>query len=497
VAAALALVAAGLAFFPVGTGFARFELPKELALHLWAFAAAVAVVLRPSAPTDRIDRAGAIYLGALALTLGFVGSFAHALRYGALTASLFAVLWWARGHRAQATGAALTLCLVLSGSALGEAAGLWSISPHGFSPGGFTGQRNHLAHAAALGLAALFGLRPSARARRWIFLAALVLAASIVVTRCRAAYAAAIVAALAAIPPLVRSRAQPPWLEAATRRALLGIACGVLCGPMLGRALHWTSPAPYRDSLARIAEAGRGSGALRKAEALATLALARRHPFGLGPGQWSPAFAAVAPAEVRRTALEDGTLPRLAHGDLLARAAEGGLPGAAAAALLIVAIARALWTRGDLARMAPLGCALVIVELFDAGVSIPSTGIVAALLGGAMLPRAADAEAARWPRVAMLSIAALALVAAPSLGRAIAADRIFATSDSPAALVAACEADATACAHCVDAARRALVIGDCDGAARAINALLRAYPAHPLLSPLGAEHAACRGRNTR
>ena len=131
----------------VGTGFVRFDLPKELLLHGLVIALALVAIVRQDVTFDRVDRGAGLFLLALLPAALFVGAPSLALRQGALTVSLVALFVHARRDPDLAAKSALVVAAVLALSGLAEATGLVSLSAQGFAPGGLTGQRNHLAHA--------------------------------------------------------------------------------------------------------------------------------------------------------------------------------------------------------------------------------------------------------------------------------------------------------------------------------------------------------------
>lgn len=468
----------------VGTGFVRFDVPKEIALHLFVVALVVRALARRERTVDDVDRGAGLFLLALMPALVFARVPELLLRQGALTTALVALFVFGRDDASTARLASVAVGVVLAASGCGEALGLFSLSAHGFAPGGLVGQRNHLAHAAALALALLF-VSPPPTNRRWqvaISASAAVLALTIVLTRCRTGYLAVLAAAVLAIP-LLRDRAS------SVRLSLFGTLAGASIAMIVPVSMSWTVEHPYLDSAERLFEVSSGSGAVRVDEAKATLGLLFHRPFfGVGAGQWSAEFIAVAPPKVRALAVADGSVPRLSHGDLLARVAESGLVGIAAALAWFRSSFRALRARSALLRAAPFAGAFVIVELLDAGISIPATGIVAALAAASLFPREAGRAAGRPAAFgAGLTVAAASCAAVALLVRIRAADRVFVVEDDPSALVSACERDGTAASHCVDAARRALVVGDRDGAERAVSALERCHHDHPAASNLRRE----------
>lgn len=476
--AAFVLAAIGCAavMLRMGTGFVRFDVPKEVALHLFVVALVVRAIARREQTFDDVDRGAGLFLLSLLPALAFAFAPALLLRQGALTMALVALFVFARESPDTARLAAIATGVVLAASGFGEALGCFSLSAHGFAPGGLVGQRNHLAHAAALALALLFA-SPSPADRRFrvpIGASAAVLAGAIVLTRCRTGYLAAFAAAVLAIP-LLRDR------ESSARLSLFGTLIGALSATVVPVSMSWTTEHPYLDSVERLFEVSRGSGAVRVDEAKATLKLLGHHPiFGVGAGQWSAEYIAVAPPKVRALAVADGSVPRLSHGDLLARVAEGGIVGMLGALAWSWASIRALHAQSVLLRATPFAAAFVLVELLDAGISIPATGIVAALGAASFFPRDASRAVGRpWTIGAALMLVAVSCAAIALLVRVRAADRVFVVDERPAELVRACELDGTAASHCVDAARRALVVGDHEGAARAVSALERSYREHP------------------
>jgi uncharacterized protein (DUF1501 family) len=134
----------------------------------------------------------------------------------------------------------------------------------------------------------------------------------------------------------------------------------------------------------------------------------------------------------------------------------------------------------------PFAATFLVVELLDAGISIPATGLVAALGAASFFPRRRT-EPSRRTHLAHAPVLATAVAGIAALLRVRAADLATIEQTERAntnGLVLACEMDPTAASHCVDAAHHALGARDLDAARRATEALVRVYPTHPALVEL-------------
>lgn len=409
----------------------RHDLPKELLVHLVAFAAAGVALAR----ARRLHPAGEDLALAAFLALGLASAAAAvnpwmAARASALACSAAAAFWAVRAAdgrtrrrlAALAAGAVAVAAATALLETYGVVDGLSSLSR---APGGTIGHRNRMAHLLVLGLPLLalqlVGARDRVRLLGWC--AALVaVGAALTLSRSRAAwvalalvFAAAVLAAALARPEARRALPRGR-LALAVAALLVGAATAVLAPNRLG----WRSETPYRDSLATLVDHREGSGRGRVIQSANTLRMARDHLLlGVGPGNWTiryPSYASVRDPSYFPT--ERLPTSRQPQGDWIALLAERGLPAAAAVAfaglLLLARCARGL-RRGSgpgAARAAAGGMvlvALVALGALDAVLMTPAAALLAAVALGVLAPRAPGARRLPLPRPARGAIAAAAV----------------------------------------------------------------------------------------
>lgn len=327
--------------------------PKELLFHLCAFAAAGFCLAK--ARGIRLD---AVDLGlALFLALGLLSTLnatngGLALRALAITASGLAVFWAARALAARGFGRHLTLCVAVAvaltaATSLLEAYGVIDqISTTNRAPGGTIGNRNRMAHLLVLGLPVLVLHALGARTRLRLALAASSLAAvaaALVLSRCRAAWLAGIVAALLVLLALWTRRDALRPLGSRKRAGLL--AASALAGAALAlwapNQLSWRSASPHWESLSTLVDHQSGSGRGRLIQYANTLGMVRDHPWlGVGPGNWAiqyPRYTSPGDPSYQAEALFPTN--QVPQGDWIGIAAERGLPALLVLVLLGGAIA--------------------------------------------------------------------------------------------------------------------------------------------------------------
>ncbi len=407
----LAVVAAGASFLLLpgeDVGFDRYHLPKEC----WAAggaALALGVAARRRLALDGLNAAAA------ALALLCVAATAAALsvplaaRAASLTLSalvLFVVARQADARERQLVATALVaIACAVAALALLETFGRLELSQLGRAPGATVGQRNAVAHLLLLAAPAALTLSLAATsrwARAALVLAAALIAAGIVVTRCRSAWLAGPVVALT-------------WLAVTRERTavhrvlpLVAVAMAVAVVGLAHPRLHWVAAHPYLDTLERLTDSSTGSGRGRLTQYRASLELVARHPLlGVGPANWAVGYPTVSPPG-DPTFRADAWLPtnRLLVSDALALLVECG-PLAWAAALAFGAL---------LARRrasAPTLAALAVVGSLDAVLQTPASAVCAALLLGVAAPASEDARGAPpWLNAAVAGVLAAAALAA-------------------------------------------------------------------------------------
>ncbi|HET8774537.1 MAG TPA: O-antigen ligase family protein [Thermoanaerobaculia bacterium] len=275
----------------------RFLVPKELVLHGTALLAG-AFALRRIA-LSRVDWLLLGYLLLSALSAVFAANPWIGVRAVALSASAVLLFWVARSLREAGLSRpllnSLALAVVLAAlTALLQAYGLeLTIFPGSRAPGGTLGNRNFVGHAAAFGLPLV--LLAALRARRFVLtsLGVTIVAASLVLTRSRAAWLACAVSLAVFFVAMLVSRSMP-WKRVAAV-AVFGIA-GIAAALLIPNALRWRSDNPYLESVQGVVNYEGGSGRGRLVQYTHSLRMAAAHPLlGVGAGNWPvryPEFAA-------------------------------------------------------------------------------------------------------------------------------------------------------------------------------------------------------------
>ena len=277
----------------------RFQVPKELVLHLAAFGALVMVLC--SARSLSFGVVDCLLIGfalvssvaAVAAPNGWL-----AFRAVAITWAGIACFWSGRAIAeaglARPLLAALAAVTVLgSGIALLQAYGVAvPLITSTRLPGGTFGNRNFMAHAAAIGLPLILYLTLTSRTRWGALVGAVgatVSAAALLLSRTRAAWVAVAVGLLFLMIEGIWISGL--WRERATRgRLAMLIGAGVIGAAgafLLPNTLDWKSDSPYLDSLVGVANFRDGSGHGRLIQWRNTLRMAADHPvLGVGPGNW-------------------------------------------------------------------------------------------------------------------------------------------------------------------------------------------------------------------
>src|SRR6476469_972094 len=406
-AIAIALAASTYKIFELD----RYFVPKELALHLTALAAIIAGVQGARRLTlTRVDTLLALYL-----LLGLISAVAAENHWAAARAVgiTFSGLVLFRAARATAGGgwrwqlvATLVFAIVLASvtsllQVYGLTSDLFSLNR---SPGGTFGNRNFVAHLAAIGAPALVLLLLLVARKGRIVAANLgvaILSAALVLTRSRAAMLAVIaVAIIFAIGVwIAQRRFNDPRIA---RRLPLAGACaaaGAIAAILVPNALNWKSDSPYLDTVTGVVNYREGSGHGRLVQYGTSLKLAAQHPvLGVGPGNWAVAYPKVAakgdPSLDRVDGMTSNPWP---SSDWIAMLAERGIPATAAFALallgLVVLALGAMRNSLDLDEfLPPLAlvatiAATLVVGCFDASLLLaPPTLFVWALLGALATP---------------------------------------------------------------------------------------------------------------
>lgn len=389
----------------------RFFVPKELALHVGALLAVVALGLRRGPREWHLpDLALVVWLACTAAaTLGATSGW-HASRALAVTASSAMLYWAAAELRAaglsRATGAVVAIgAVVAAGSSLAQAYGVDS----GFfsanrAPGGFLGNRNFVAHVAAMTLPLLIWLTATSRAAVGISLGVVGMLANmtvLVLSRTRAAWLALAVSTVVAAAVAFASRdvARAATVPRRGRLIVGTIVVGVIAALIVPNSLDWRSDSPYLDSVKGVVNYRAGSGAGRLVQYSNSLKLTRAHPLlGVGPGNWAAEYPTVAdrndPSLSDATGMASNPWP---SSDWVAALSERGIPAALAFAAFAAILLLNAWrgwrdsvyaSRDRLAALA--GGSVVLVAalegMFDAVSLLAYPSVCIAVAAGALIP---------------------------------------------------------------------------------------------------------------
>jgi O-antigen ligase len=302
-----------LAVVLVATPFKPFELdryfvPKELVLHATAFLCVAFCISRlRSLSLDRVDFFLVIFAALSVVSAVLAPNRWLSLRSVAISLSGLALFWCARSLAERGLKRPIIAFVVLA-TVLGAAASLaqaYGVETDYFTlsraPGGTLGNRNFVAHIAAIGVPLLLWYAVTARRVIAVALCAVggsILAAALVMSRSRAAWLALLVVAVLLALPVWRAARRVPHADAGMRLLALGIfaIAGVVIALALPNRLNWKSESPYLDSVKGVVDYNTGSGRGRVLQYRNTLHMVEAHPIlGVGPGNWPvyyPRFAA-------------------------------------------------------------------------------------------------------------------------------------------------------------------------------------------------------------
>ena len=440
----------------------RYFVPKELVLHVTALVAAIAAIVaadpanswRPKLSLTRTDTLLAIYLVLSLISTMVAPNGWLASRAFAISASGIALFWVAQ-YLAR-LGRAGTLLILVSAAvmlaaittllqAYGVESEFFSINR---SPGGTLGNRNFVAHIAAIGAPALVVATLRARRTIGVLLGAIAtapIAAAIVLSRSRGAWLAVALALASVIPIGVRAwrvaderaasakagnrdssresvslakRLGSGRLARRTAMLLLAAVVGTIAALTLPNVLKWRSTSPYLDSVLGVTNYRGGSGHGRVVQYLNTGRLAVTHPvLGVGPGNWAVLYPQVASHNDPALDTDDGmTANPWPSSDWAAFFSERGVVATGCLALAFVGLVVGGWRAADLAvdegrvdRLLPaLGLiatvvALIVVGAFDAVLLLPAPALIAwSFLGafaGMLVPPPTTRVALSWTPV--------------------------------------------------------------------------------------------------
>lgn len=297
----------------------RFFVPKELVLHATALVAGLLAL--KGIERLRLSSADDVLLAFFTLSVVsalMAPNLYLAFRSLAITGSSLVIFWTCR--RLAREGLARPLLVILAvGTVVGAVTALlqvYGVETDSFSqsraPGGTFGNRNFMAHLAAIGLPLVVALAVQARGRMGPVLgglAVMLLAAAMVLSRSRAAWLATLAGMLLlGVAGLWRGGL---WQDPVVRRRVVGLGAatglGLALALIIPNSLDWRSDSPYLETLQGVANYREGSGHGRLLQYRNTLRMSLEHPvLGVGPGNWSVVYPASAPKNDPSLNRDDG-----------------------------------------------------------------------------------------------------------------------------------------------------------------------------------------------
>jgi O-antigen ligase len=439
----------------------RYFVPKELVLHVVAAIAAMLLITRRKQFTVGVtDLLLAAFLGTSFVSALFATNHWVAQRAFAISVSGAILFWVASGLRRAGMVRPLVVALALgvvvcAGTSLAQAYG---VQTEYFSlnraPGGTLGNRNFVAHLCAIGLPVVVLVALTARRGFGSLFGGVgmaVIAATLVMSRSRAAWLAVLVLAVpvGGLALLTWKR----WCEPRTLRRLVVLALAAGAGAagaiFLPNKLEWKSDNPYLESATGLVNYKEGSGRGRIVQYTNSVKMTVAHPLlGVGPGNWPVVYPKYAARNDPSMSQEDGIVSNpWPSSDWVAFLSERGVVGFT---LLLFAFL-GLFTRavrdlrGETAKdvervltaIALIGTlvATAVVGAFDAVLLVAVPTFFVWTLAGALTPPV-ESGGAGWARLRELAPAALLSLAVLGVGRSgfqLGAIGVFSTSSKSAA----------------------------------------------------------------
>jgi O-antigen ligase len=415
----------------------RYFVPKELVFNCVALVAGIALFSRRrKISLGFADMALVVFLAWSAFSAVFATNFWLAQRALAISVSSVLVFWAARriarngGARGLLVAAAIAT-VVAAASALLQAYGADSeLFTLARAPGGTLGNRNFVAHIAAIGLPSLIWCTVTARRAIGALAGSIgvaLVAAALVLSRSRAAWLALLAALIILTMLLLASRKywSREMVGGRLARIALAGAIGAILSIALPNSLHWNSDSPYLDSARGVVDYRKGSGGGRIAQYRNSLRMSAAHPiFGVAPGNWPVRYVQYAPGGDKSLSEDGMTANPWPSSDWMAFISERGLVATVALASVFVALflgAMRNWKSepdGDsvLLRitLASTISAAMVVSCFDAVLLLPAPafliwGIIGAASGAASLGyfttrREIDLSAREWALFAAVTL---------------------------------------------------------------------------------------------
>src|SRR5262249_46234778 len=236
-------------------------------------------------------------------------------------------------------------------------------------PGGTLGNRNFVAHLAAIGLPLLFSI--AVRGRFLIASSGVAIAAAaLLLTRSRGAWIAAVVMLI------VYAIFARPWTRLAGVVAFA--IAGAFAALVIPNTLRWRGQNPYLQSVAGVANYEEGSGRGRLTQYKHSLSMAVNHPLlGVGPGNWPVIYPHFAARDDPSIGDDNMTFNPWPSSDWIAFISERGV-----ASTVFLLLGLAFSTKDPAARA--MIAAAVIAGLFDAVLLLPVPAFVVFTALGAL-----------------------------------------------------------------------------------------------------------------
>jgi len=408
----------------------RYFVPKELVLHLVALMGAI-ILIAKRAPVreSKVDVLLVLFLVWNIASAVFATNHWLGQRALALSISSIVVFWYAR-YAASRGGYRSIIVACATATVIAALAGLaqaYGIRSDYFSlnraPGGLFGNRNFVAHVAAIGLSSLLWATVTARRSSGVLMGSIggaLVTGAVILSRSRAAYLALAACLIVLAVGMLASRRHWSGAGVGPRLAKFVLACavGALLAIALPNSLNWNSDSPYLDSAKGMVEYKKGSGRGRLAQYENSLQMAAAHPvLGVGPGNWPVQYTRYAPGNDRSLTDDGMTANPWPSSDWVAFVSERGfVPAAALLAVFVILFFSAFrhWAlladcEPVLARLVLAGtiAAAMVVSMFDAALLLaaPSLLIWSAIgaTGGAGQREAGeDLDASQWRWALML-----------------------------------------------------------------------------------------------
>jgi O-antigen ligase len=391
--ALVALQAGALAVVLAALPYKTFELdryfvPKELALHLTAAISALFVLARMGQYTlRRIDYALIAFLALSTISVLFADNWWLATRAVAVSLSGAAIFWVARTLGANGLARPLVAGLAVgvtvgAATALAQAYGVDSdLTSLSRAPGGTFGNRNFMAHLAAIGTPVLVLAILQARTTAGAVaggVGLMIVSAALFLSRTRAAWLALIVGIGLAVVAWLIKRPWRRWPQEGLGRRLtiaaVLAAAGVLAALVIPNRLNWKSDNPYLESVKGVVNYREGSGRGRLIQYQNSARMALANPLlGVGPGNWPVDYPRFAKPDDPSLSQDDGmTSNPWPSSDWVAYLAERGIP-----ATLVLAVVMVLLVLSAAVRMGEASRR----DEFLTALTLATTVIVAGVVG--------------------------------------------------------------------------------------------------------------------